>query len=89
MQILSELRQTRWIMFPGILATLVILLATMGLHSMPSALFSAQIACCVVLFGIRFHIPRRAGGSMAWSLVDGLVILSVGLWVVAEQIGSS
>jgi hypothetical protein len=85
-QIFTELLAMRWIMLPGILATLAFLLAALGLYSMSSALFVAQTACCVVLFGIGFQIRRHVGGSMAWSLIDGLFILSVGLAVVALKL---
>lgn len=85
-QIVAELRATSWIMLPGILATLSLLLATLKFYSLPFALFVAQITCCVILFGIGFQCRRLVGGSRVWSLIDGLAILSVGLAVVALKL---
>lgn len=82
-QIRGELRAAAWLILPGLPAITMLLGAAAGLNSIESALFAGQIVCCAALFGAGFLIRFRLGGSIVWSLVDGLAILSVGLAVVA------
>ena len=85
-RILEELRLMAWLILPSLPTIVILSGATASIYALQFALFGASIICCAILFGVGIWIRWQVGGSVVWSLVDGLVILSIGLVVVVLKL---
>jgi hypothetical protein len=81
-ELLEILKETMWVLIPGIPILCLFTLAAGAIISLKAALYIAQWIIVLFLFATGFWLRRQANGTFIKCVIDGLIDCSVGILIV-------